>query len=339
MTLYSEGFHKTGGGSFQKQLINVAVGIIPFLIFYKAPVHFWKQIASFLYGINLLLLLLVLVAGSKAGGCQRWIEIGPLVFQPSEASKLFSVLTLSAFYFNRLDKIRDFSTFLGGILHMIPPIVLVFIEPHLGATIILLVCWFLISMYAGIPLRFTGGAALVAFAILGLAFFTPGILRPYQKQRIYAMFGNDEKGSKYQQLKSTIAFGMGGTTGTGFLKGQQKEGRFIPEQRTDFIFSVIGEEGGLIGSSFILLLYGLFFFRTWRILFRTEDPFALMVASGVIGIIAFHTLANIGMNLNLTPVVGLWLPFLSYGGTSIWLCLACVGLLLNIHQKEKETMF
>ncbi len=339
LALYSEGYHKTNGGSFHKQLTNVFIGIIPFLVFYKTPISFWQRTASFLYGLNLFLLVLVLFAGFKAGGAQRWVEIGPLQFQPSEASKLFTVLTLSAFYFNRLYKIRDFSTCIGGILHIIPPMVLVFIEPHLGATIILLVCWFLISMFAGVPLRFTGGILLITLSVLALAFFTPGILRSYQKQRIYAMFGNDEKGSKYQQLKSTIAFGIGGPTGTGFLKGQHKQGRFVPEQRTDFIFSVVGEEGGLIGSTFILILYGILFYRASLILLRAQDPLARMVASGVIGILAFHTIANLGMNLDMTPVVGLWLPFLSYGGTGIWLCLACIGLLLNIYQKEKESIF
>jgi rod shape determining protein RodA len=132
---------------------------------------------------------------------------------------------------------------------------------------------------------------------------------------------------------------VGGLAGTGFLKGEQKEGRFIPEQHNDFIFTVVGEEGGLIGATIVLAAFGFFFWRVWLILIRAPDPFYKMVAGGIFAALFFHTFVNLAMLLKLLPVVGLWLPFMSYGGTALWLCLSCVGLLIGIRRRERPGMF
>jgi rod shape determining protein RodA len=136
-----------------------------------------------------------------------------------------------------------------------------------------------------------------------------------------------------------LAFGVGGIEGTGFRNGEVKKGGFIPEQHNDFIFTVIGEEGGLIGCTLVLAGFGFFFFRAWLIMFRATEPFYKMMAVGIMGTLAFHAIVNMGMNLQILPVVGLWLPFMSYGGTAMWLCLSCVALLLNIKRHERPVLF
>jgi len=132
---------------------------------------------------------------------------------------------------------------------------------------------------------------------------------------------------------------VGGVSGAGFGKGDQKHAHFIPEQQNDFIFTVIGEEGGLIGCSFVLIAFGVFLYRIWLIMVQAEDPFHRLVAAGVFGTLAFHTIVNLGMNLQLLPVVGLWLPFMSYGGTAMWLCMASVAVLLNMRTRERPVLY
>ena len=162
----------------------------------------------------------------------------------------------------------------------------------------------------------------------------------YQAQRIVGMSGKkDVKGKNWQTDRAEIAFGVGGVTGAGFNQGGQKKAGFIPEQNTDFVVTVIGEEGGLVGCLLLLGAYGFFFYRIFLVMLHTSDPFGKMAAAGVFAVLAFHTFTNMAMVMQLVPVVGLWLPFMSYGGTAMWLCLASVGLLLGIRRRERSSLF
>lgn len=339
MAIYSEGYGKPGGGYFRAHLLRLAIGVIPFLIFFKVDPQWWRRAAVPLYILNLALLALVIAKGSAAKGAQRWLELGPIEFQPSEMSKLIAVLAISAYYANRARDVGRFSTFFWSFLYILPTLILVFKQPHLGATLVILVAWLSVSIFAQVPWKYIIGMFAAIAAALVMAWNIPGILQPYQKERILAMFVTDDQDKNYQQLRASIAFAEGGVSGTGFLKGEQKAGRFIPEQHTDFIFSVIGEEGGLIGCSLVLAAYAFFFFRGWLVMYRADDPFLRMLAAGVVSILAFHTIVNLAMNLQIAPVVGLWLPFMSYGGTALWLCMACVGLLLNLSAGSRNIMF
>ncbi len=338
LTLFSVSDGRSDG-KYLRQALNVAVGIVPFAIFAFANPIAWRKFASTLYGINLMMLVAVIVAGTTVNGAKRWIEIGPLQFQPSEMAKLSLVLTLSAFYANRPGEVRRFSTFALSFLHVAVPMALVFKQPHLGASLVLVVVWLSVSLYAGVPRRFVLGSVLAGAVLLAGAYFAPGVLKDYQKQRVRALFVYDAAGHSYQTDRAEIAFGVGGVTGTGFLKGQQKKNGFIPEQDTDFIFTVIGEEGGFLGCVIVLALFGALFYRIWLVGYVTREPYYKMVVGGILAMIGFHTLVNLAMNLQLGPVVGLWLPFLSYGGTAMWLCLACIGLLLAIRFREKPILF
>ncbi len=336
------------GGSqtnFKKQVFNVLLGLVPAGIFAFVHPKTWLRMVNTIYTTNLVLLALVLVKGSTVKGAERWINFGPLQFQPSELSKILLVLTLASFYAARREEIHKFSTFALSILHILPPAVLILMQPHLGATLVVISVWLAISLVAGVPGKFVasvvGGAAILATLVLAVPPVRNFVLRDYQKQRVEAMLtkGQDKKGRNYHSEQSKIAFGVGGLTGKGFGHGERKAGKFIPEQDTDFIFSVIGEEFGLFGCTLVLLLFGGLFQRIWLGMIGDYEPFYQMIAAGSLTVLAFHTVVNIGMVLEILPVVGLWLPFLSRGGTAIWLCMSLVGLMLNVRSKEQSVLY
>ncbi|MFZ4508441.1 MAG: FtsW/RodA/SpoVE family cell cycle protein [Fimbriimonas sp.] len=343
MSLYSVGMARDGGLYFRKQLINLAIGIVPFSVFYFVNPDIWKRISRFLYGLNLLLLVAVLVAGHEAKGAQRWIDIGPIQLQPSEVSKILVILTLASFYSYRSEKIREPGTFFLGLLHVIIPAILIFRQPHLGATLVILVSWFCVSLVAGIRGRYLlillGVVVLGAVAVATIPALSSKFLLPYQQGRNPLLRERDVRGNDYQTWRAEIAFGVGGLSGSGFMRGEQKAAGYIPEQHNDFVFTIIGEEGGLIGGSLVLLAFGVFFYRVFLTMVHATEPFYRMIAAGIFGILGFHTIVNLFMVVQLGPVVGLWLPFLSHGGTALWLCVSCLGLLLNIRSREKPILF
>jgi rod shape determining protein RodA len=344
MSLYSEGISRDHGSSFRKQLVFALIGIVPFAIFALVQPKFWQRISWWLYGLNVLALVAVRFLGSEKKGAERWIEVGPVQFQPSEMAKLLTIITLATFFASRQSSIHTFRTFALSFLHIAVPLGLILVQPHLGAAMVVVACWFAISLVAGVPLKFLGGTAAAMVALVGLVLFVPAVprlvLQPYQISRLEGLLGqDDDKGKGWQTDRAQIAFGVGGLMGTGFTKGEQKIGHFIPEQHNDFIFTVVGEEGGLIGSTLVLLAFGFFFFRVWLVMFSATDVYYRMLAAGVFAALFFHMFVNVAMVLKVLPVVGLWLPFLSYGGTALWLCLACVGLLVGVRRREAPMLF
>ncbi len=339
MSLYSEGYSHDGGANFRKQLLNIGIGFIPFSLFAFVPPHIWRRLIYIIYSVNILTLLAVFVVGAHKKGAERWIPIGPIQFQPSEMAKILTVITLASFYANRQNTIQKPSTFWLGFLHISAPLVLILLQPHLGAALVILVCWIAISLVAGIPIKFFGMLAAILFVVGGMLAFSGKLLHSYQLDRIMAMFSHDAKGSSYQTDQAEIAFAEGGVFGQGWLHGERKAGHFIPEQHNDFIFTVMGEEGGLVGCTLVLAAYGFFFYRLWLVMFQATDPFYKMVVGGLFAALSFHTFVNIAMVLHILPVVGLWLPFLSYGGTAMWMCMSSVALTLNVRRRERPLLF
>ncbi len=291
------------------------------------------------------MLAAVLLHGKSAKGAARWLPLGPIQFQPSELAKILVILTLAAFYTARQDQITKLSTFFWGILHVGVPLMLILLQPHLGAALVMLVAWFSVSLIAGIPLKYLAGAVGVGVVMVALILSVPALsgkfLHGYQQGRVNGMMSRqkDVQGANWQTDRAEIAFGVGGVLGSGYMRGEQKAAGYIPEQQNDFIFTVVGEEGGLIGGTLVLAAFGFFFYRIWLVMLYAKDSYAKMIAGGIFAVLAFHTFVNIAMVLQLLPVVGLWLPFLSYGGTALWLCLGSVGLLLNIRRQERPVLF
>lgn len=345
MSIYSEGYGKDGLSNFKRQLVNTVIGLIPMAAMYFVPIRFLQRAASGLYIAVVGLLAGSLVLGKTINGSQRWIDIGPLQFQPSDPAKLLSVITLAAFFTNRLDRIKEPSTFFWGLAHVALPIALILKQPHLAAALLMLFTGFAISLVAGTPIKFFAMAVGVFTVVAASVLLVPPVrdllLRDYQKDRIEGLMSTtkDNKDANYQTDRAEIAFGVGGLYGTGFLNGKQKELKFIPEQRNDFVFTVLGEETGLLGCTIVLIAYAFFFYRVFMIMLKASEPFYQMMAAGIFAVLGFHTVVNLGMVLQLLPVAGMWLPFMSSGGTAIWLCLACVGLLLNIKRHERPVLF
>ncbi|AIE86428.1 FtsW/RodA/SpoVE family cell cycle protein [Fimbriimonas ginsengisoli] len=343
MSLYSEGANRDGGADFRKQVAFALIGIVPFTVFAVIHPKFWLRASTLLYGINVLSLSAVLVLGSTKKGAERWIDLGPIQFQPSELAKLLTVLTLAAFYANRQESVRSLSTFLLSFLHILPILALILLQPHLGAAMVIVVLWFAISLVGGAQIKHLGVALAIFVTMATLVLTVPAVssrvLHGYQQDRLPGLGTKDSTGKNWQTARAEIAFGVGGVVGTGYLKGEQKAGHFIPEQHNDFVFTIVGEEGGLVGCTMVLAAFGFFFYRIWVVMFNAVEPFYKMIAAGIFAALFFHTFVNIAMVLHIVPVVGLWLPFLSYGGTALWLCMACVGLMLNVRRREKPLLF
>ncbi|HRJ27304.1 MAG TPA: FtsW/RodA/SpoVE family cell cycle protein [Fimbriimonadaceae bacterium] len=334
MALYSIAQDQPGQQAiFKNHVIRLGIGMFFFAAFFWVPLTTWRKLALPLYGLNLVLLLLVEFAGQTRGGAQRWIQFGPIEFQPSEMAKLVMVLMIAQVLVSAQDQIRSLGTFLRSLLWVLPPALLVFFQPHLGATLVLFVSWLAISVVTGVRWRW-----IVAFIGLG-ALAIPAVMLGYQRERVEGLLRGDNKTNAYQQHRAAIAFAEGGVLGTGYGQGEQKRGGYIPEQETDFVVTTIGEEGGLMGMTLLISAFSLFFGRIWWLMVRTSDPYKRAVAAGIFAVLGFHTVLNLGMNLSITPVVGLWLPFLSFGGTALWLCCACVGLLLQLSRQGEEGMF
>ncbi len=332
------------GHDFKKQLGFAGIGVAPFAIFAFVHPKFWSKGVNTLYVLNVLLLVAVFFIGKHTKGAERWIQLPGVQFQPSELAKLLTVLTVASFYAARQESIQKLSTFLLGLAHVIVPVILIRLQPHLGAAVALLIIWFGISIVAGVPAKYLGACVGIGLALLTIAWNVPAlkakVFPAYQLQRTDGFAGTkDHKGKNYQTDRAEIAFGVGGVLGSGFMKGEQKAGGFIPEQQTDFIVSVVGEEGGLIGCSILLLTYAFFFYRVFLVMLNAQELYYKMIAAGIFAVLGFHTIVNIAMVLQLVPVVGLWLPFLSYGGTAMWLCMASVGLLLNVRRRERPILF
>lgn len=342
LSLYSQGY-KNKDTQFPKQLFNAVVGLGPFFLMLAVKPRFWMRAAKVLYVCNVLLLAAVLLVGSSKFGAQRWIQLGPIQLQPSEIAKLFTVLTLASFFAMRQEQIDRWQTFALSAVHVAVPAFLIFKQPHLGGAAVLVVIWLSIATIAEVPAKYllsaVGALVLGAGLVLSVPALRSKLLHGYQNDRIGAMSKMDRQAADYQTWRAEIAFGIGGVTGTGFLKGEQKAANVIPFQYNDFVITVLGEEGGLIGCLIILGCFAFFFYRLWLAMWGATEPFHRMIAAGVLGMLSFHTLVNLAMVLGLIPVVGLWLPFFSAGGTALWLCMACVGLILSARRQERPVLF
>lgn len=324
---------------FRKQVFFLLTGLVPFAIFFAVPPFVLKRSAPFFYFLNLGLLLAVELAGETRKGAQRWIDIKIMEFQPSELSKILIVLTLSAFFASRQEDVKKFSTFALSFLHILPTLILIFRQPHLGATLTILVSWMVICIVARVPWKTITFTVLAVAAVGVFAVKTPGVLNEYQMKRLQELVVSDSRTTGYQQFQAEIAIGTGGIEGKGYLRGDRKSMQVVPEQQNDFIFTVVGEEGGLFGSALVLFTFAAFFLRGWYLAYQMEDGFSRSATLGVLAALAFHWIVNMAMNLGLGPVVGLWLPFLSSGGTALWLCMAIVGLILNLAIRAEEGFF
>ena len=309
--------------------VGVFLAVLILLVDYQKII----DLAPFIYFVSLVLLLLVFFVGSERLGAQRWLSLGPLSFQPSEFIKLSYILMLGWYLGHKKDSIEGISNIIVPMLLLGPAFVLILIQPDLGTSLILFPIFFAMVYVAGVNLKYI--LAVFGVGILSSPFFWQ-FLKDYQKNRLLVFLNPnlDPLGAGYTIIQSKIAIGSGYLIGKGWLSGTQNQLNFLPERHTDFIFSVVGEEWGFIGSLVVVLLFFVIIYRGLKIINETPDFYGRLIASGIVALLSFQIVVNIGMTLGLLPVVGLTLPFISYGGTSIISSMIAVGILLSISMRR-----
>jgi rod shape determining protein RodA len=300
-----------------------------------------KRFARYLYPLNLFLLLVVLRMGHASHGAQRWISIGPLQLQPSEFAKIILIGTLALYLSENIESIKTWPTVLKAFAHVGIPMLLIAKQPDLGTALVILAIWFGMMAIAGAkPLH------LGVFLLTGLVLFTAMwhfniLLKDYQKNRLQVFVNPDAdpRDTGYHLRQSEIAIGSGQVSGEGYGKGAQSNGKFIPEQHTDFIFTVVGEEGGFVACVLLLMLYLFVLERGVVILADCRDVLGRLLATGVLAMLTFHIVVNSGMTMGIMPVVGVPLPFFSYGLSSLLVNMVAVGFLLSVAARKHRMMF
>ncbi|OGW74598.1 MAG: rod shape-determining protein RodA [Omnitrophica bacterium RBG_13_46_9] len=316
-----------------RQIIWISVGIM--FLFAVLRISYQKilHVSYLLYGLNMFFLVLVLVIGQARGGSHRWINLGAFNFQPSELAKIALIFALSSYLGARKGDVARIGALFGVLCFALPVFILILIEPDLGTALMLVPITFAMLFMAGANMRHLMS---VVFMGLGALPFLWHLLRDYQKQRLLVFINPniDPLGSGYTIIQSKIAVGSGGLFGKGWLSGTQNQLNFLPERHTDFIFSVVGEEWGFLGALILILLYLLIVYRGIKIMQSTPDIYGRLIATGVVTLFSLQVVINIGMTIGFLPVVGITLPLISYGGSSLITTLILIGVLLNIGMRR-----
>ena len=313
-----------------RQAAYVVTGVVVMAVLAAIDYRWLEHGAWLLYAGLILASLAVFVIGSSALGATRWIQFGPLQLQPSAFGTVVLVVVVAAFCARRPDGLEraDILKALG--LSAIP-ILLVVKQPDLGSGIVMGIVLVVMLIVAGIPNRYL--VALVLAAVGGVvAIIHLGLLQPYQVARITSFLhqGANSKTTTYNLHQSVAAIGSGGFWGTGLFHGPQTNLAYVPEQRTDFIFSAVGEQLGFVGAATVLALLAIVAWRMWRVAQTTRDPFGRLLATGCFTLIAFSAFENAGMAMGIMPIAGIPLPFMSYGGSATVAFFAAVGMVLSV---------
>lgn len=346
MTIYSATRPTLGAGEhpdfYLKQMLWLTISICALLLVVFFDYRWFYRLAYPFYGIGLVLLSAVLIAGRSSMGARRWLSMGPVSFQPSEFFRILFIIGFSSYLVNRGQDLKGKMSTGSIFLFAIVPMLLVMKQPDLGTAILLTFLFLILSLAKGIRRKLIAIAVvigLISVPFLGHIFWDG--LKDYQKNRLVAFIDPevDPAGIGYHINQSKISIGSGGIAGKGYLKGTQGPLRFLPEKHTDFIFSVFAEEWGFVGSFMLLGTYLLLFLRGLDTAAKAKDEFGRLVAVGITGMFFIYFTVNIGMTLGMTPVVGVPLPFISYGGTSLLSNFIAAGILINIRTRRFELFY
>ncbi len=334
----------TGAPAFEPlpmaQVQWAIIGFVVMLIVASIDYRIFTSAHWYIYGAILAALVFVLAAGVLGNETRRWIQVTSSIrIQPSEFGRIFLVISFAQFLANRKRKMHLFSNTIATIIYFGLPIGLIFLEPDLGMSILYITLWFVMIWLAGLPL--THFAILTVIGIIGLSLVFP-FLADYQKERL-ALFTNpaaadDEDLFNIEQAE--ISIGSGGLFGKGYLNGTQSQLGFLRVQHTDFIFSVITEEMGLVfGSFFVLSVMGFVLWRIIRAGMMSPDPAGKYICVGIAAVLFFQTAVNVGMNIRILPVTGLTLPFVSYGGSSLITLFIAIGIVQSVLMRHRKQEF
>ena len=315
------------------QLANLAVALAAMWAVAQIPPQTLARLALPAYAAGVALLVAVALGGEVVNGARRWLNLGFMRFQPSEMMKIATPMML-AWYFHRREgavRLRDFA--LAGVLLALP-VAFIVNQPDLGTAVLVAAAGFFVIFLAGIGWKVLAGLGVAGLASLPVLW---GLLHDYQRRRVLTLLDptQDPLGAGYHTIQSTIAVGSGGITGKGWLNGSQTHLEFIPERHTDFIFAVFSEEFGLIGNVVLLGLYALLIVRGLAIAAQAPTLFARLLAGAVTLVFFTYAFVNMGMVAGILPVVGVPLPFVSYGGTALATLYVGVGILMSVHRHRK----
>lgn len=334
--IYSVDFSRGDGGflNSKKQLVAAVLGLAALIILASANYRFLESYASLIYWVTILFLIAVLFFGKTARGTTGWFAFGQVNFQPVELAKFTTILALARYFDARSSLRFSIKSIIQSFLITVIPAGLIFLQPDFGGAILILAVWFILLLIFGIR----KSHLLALILVSGLLFTVSWLwtLEPYQKDRILTFINpfRDMSGAGYNVRQSIIAIGAGRFLGRGLGFGSQSQLKFLPASQTDFIFAVIAEELGFVITFLILGIFSLLLWRWLRLSLRTRDDFTCFLVLGVAVLFFLEFLVNAGMNLGVMPVMGIAAPFLSYGGSSLIMHLAMVGVMLGIARKQ-----
>jgi rod shape determining protein RodA len=330
-TLFSASYEIPG--RVTAQAANLAVALVAMWVVAQVPPQTLMRFAVPAYALGIALLIAVALAGDIVNGARRWLHVGVARFQPSEMMKLALPMML-AWYFHKNETMLRMRDFAIAALLLAVPVLLIARQPDLGTAVLVAAAGFYVIFFAGI-----GWKVLAVVGTLGLASLVPlwSMLHDYQRRRILTLIDptQDPLGAGYHTIQSTIAVGSGGITGKGWLHGTQTHLEFIPERHTDFIFAVFSEEFGLLGNLALLTLYALLIARGLMIAANAATFFARLLAASVTLMFFTYAFVNMGMVSGILPVVGVPLPFISYGGTALLTLFIGIGILMSAHNNRR----
>jgi rod shape determining protein RodA len=330
-TLFSASYENPGRVS--TQLVNLLVALTAMWLVAQVPPQTLMRFALPAYALGLALLVAVALAGDVVNGARRWLHVGVTRFQPSEMMKLALPMML-AWYFHKHEAELRLRNFAAAAVLLLLPVLLIARQPDLGTAVLVAAAGFYVIFFAGV-----GWKILATLGVLGLASLAPlwGMLHDYQRKRILTLIDptQDPLGAGYHTIQSTIAVGSGGLTGKGWLHGTQTHLEFIPERHTDFIFAVFSEEFGLAGNVLLLTLYTLLIARGLMIAANAPTFFSRLLAASVTLMFFTYAFVNMGMVSGILPVVGVPLPFISYGGTALLTLFLGIGILMSVHSHRQ----
>ncbi len=332
----------------QTQVIAIVLGVIAIIVLQFFDYREFEHYADIIYFCTMGLLLLILIIGHTVAGGKRWLQLGPVNFQPSELAKLIIILVLASIIEKNRDQIKYLNGFLKTLGYVLLPFCLIILQNDLGTALVLLAIY--MGMYyvgggnARLMIIFFGTIFLIiVLLIVSHIYFGTELvfLKEYQLNRIIVFVnpGIDPFGIGYNLIQSKIALGSGKLMGKGFFNGTQNQLEFLPEKHNDFIFSVIGEEFGFIGVLTVIAIYLLLLWQIFNVALKARDNYGRLVATGIGMMFFFHVIENIGMTMGLMPITGLTLPFISYGGSSMVISLFAIGLVINVNLRRRKINF
>jgi rod shape determining protein RodA len=323
----------------QRQIIFLVIGIVVLFIATAFDYHYWLILTTPLYLITLAFLIFVFVSAQARFGAARWLEVGLILIQPAELAKIVVILALARFFSRNVEKIGSVKVILQSIFVTGGIVVWILLQPNLSTSIVIFVIWFAMLWISGLKTKIIVIVSAIAIIFLIIsAFMGFSYLAEYQQNRIKNFFNPEEEaryGDTYNVDQALISIGSGGLLGQGYGQGTQVQLRYLKIRHNDFIFSAIANEFGFVGTTLVILLLLFVVYRCFRIAQKASDTYGALIAYGFGVLIAFQSVVNIGVNLNILPVTALTLPFISYGGSSLLSLLLGIGLVESVKMRSE----